>query len=59
MKRVAEVIINRPSKKLNRTFSYIIPKNLSFLQVGWRCIIPFGNKTEEGIILSIREIDNR
>lgn len=57
MKRVAEVIINRPSKKLNRTFSYIIPENLSFLQVGWRCIIPFGNKTEEGIILSIREID--
>mgnify|MGYP000496728746 FL=1 len=54
---LAEVIINRPSKHLNRTFSYRIPEKLSFLCEGWRCIVPFSGRTEEAIILSTREED--
>ena len=34
MDTLAEVIINRPSKHLNRTFSYRIPEKLSFLCEG-------------------------
>ncbi len=52
---VAEVLINRPSKHLNRTFSYQIPDSLSQAGVGYRCVIPFARRLEEGIILSIRE----
>ena len=57
MDTLAEVIINRPSKHLNRTFSYRIPEELSFLCEGWRCIVPFSGRTEEAIILSTREED--
>lgn len=52
---VAEVLINRPSKRLNKLFSYKIPKKLDYLGVGWRCIVPFAGKMEEGIILSCRK----
>lgn len=52
---IAEILINRPTKHLNRTFSYKIPKNLSYINVGWRCIVPFGKHKEEGIIISIRQ----
>lgn len=57
MDTLAEVIINRPSKHLNRTFTYRIPEELSFLCEGWRCIVPFSGRTEEAIILSTREED--
>ena len=49
MKRVAEVIINRPSKKLNRTFSYIIPENLSFLQLDGVALFPLAIKQKRGL----------
>lgn len=55
MERVAEVLINRPSKHLDRTFSYRIPETLSHMGPGWRCVIPFSGRTVEGIILSVRE----
>lgn len=53
--RIADIVINRPSKKLDRTFSYLVPAELSFLDIGWRVIVSFSGKWEEGIILQIRE----
>ena len=40
---IAEVIINRNAKKLNRTFDYNIPKELEELViVGSSVLVPFG-----------------
>lgn len=55
MEKVAEVLINRPSKHLDRTFSYRVPETLSPMGPGWRCVVPFSGRTVEGIILSVRE----
>ena len=54
---IAEILINRPSKHLNKTFSYKIPDHLSYIGIGWRCIVPFAGKLEEGIILSCHEAE--
>ena len=51
---LAEILINRPSKNLDRTFTYRIPDDGS-VGVGWRVAVPFGSHTEEGIVLSVRE----
>lgn len=53
--RLAEVIINRPSKQLNRTFTYEIPETWQEISAGWRVVVPFGPNTEEGIIIDIHE----
>lgn len=55
MARVAEILINRPSKHLDRTFSYRLPDALMTIGPGWRCTVPFNGRTEEGIILSVRD----
>jgi len=55
---IAEVIIDRPAKKLNRTFDYNIPKNLEDLVIiGSTVLVPFGNtKTlEEAYVIGIKE----
>ncbi len=54
---VAEVLINRPSKHLNRTFSYQVPDSLREADVGYRCVVSFARRLEEGIILSLRQED--
>ncbi len=54
---VAEVLINRPSKHLNRTFSYRVPDSLREADVGYRCVVSFARRLEEGIILSLRQED--
>lgn len=52
---IADILINRPSKHLDRTFSYLVPRELGPVMPGWRCVVPFAGRTEEGIILSVRE----
>ena len=55
---VAEVIINRTAKKLNRTFDYNIPKELEdFIIIGSKVIVPFGKggKVEEAFVVHIKE----
>lgn len=52
---IAEVLINRTSKKLDKTFSYFIPPELDFITTGYRVIVPFAEKKEEGIVLSIHD----
>lgn len=55
---VAEVIINRTAKKLNRTFDYNIPNNLEdLIIIGSKVVVPFGKggKTEIGFVVGIKE----
>lgn len=55
---VAEVIINRNAKKLNRTFDYNIPKDLEdLIVVGSKIIVPFGKKgsLEEAFVVGLKE----
>lgn len=55
---VAEVIINRGAKKLNRTFDYNIPNELQdLILVGSKVIVPFGKgeKAEEAFVVKLKE----
>lgn len=54
---VADILINRPSKHLDRTFSYRVPDQFSYITSGWRCVVPFAGRMEEGIVLSISTVD--
>lgn len=58
---VAEVIINRNAKKLNRTFDYHIPKELEDLvMIGSKVLVPFGRAKdlEEAFIVGFKEKSN-
>ena len=58
---IAEIVINRSAKKLNRTFDYNIPKELEELvMVGSRVVVPFGksSNTVEGYVIGIKEKTN-
>ena len=58
---IAEVILNRSAKKLNRTFDYNIPANMQdFVIIGSKVLVPFGNsKTlEEAYVIGIKEKSN-
>lgn len=55
---VAEIIINRAAKKLNKVFDYNIPKELEgFIIVGSKVIVPFGKgeTLTEGFVVGIKE----
>ena len=55
---IAEVIINRTAKKLNRTFDYQIPKEMEeYIYVGTKVLVPFGRakKLEEGFVVGFKE----
>lgn len=55
---IAEIIINRTAKKLNRTFDYKIPNELKdLIMIGSKVLIPFGKggKLEEGFVVGIKE----
>ena len=55
---IAEVIINRTAKKLNRTFDYQIPKEMEeLILIGSKVLVPFGKmKTlEEAHVVKIKE----
>ena len=55
---VAEVIINRTAKKLNRTFDYNIPKEIEdLIVIGSKVLVPFGKneKIEEAFVVKIKD----
>ena len=55
---IAEVIIDRAAKRLNRTFDYNIPQELEDLVVvGSTVLVPFGNtkKLEEAYVIGIKQ----
>lgn len=58
---IAEVIINRTAKKLNRIFDYKIPNELKDrVIVGSKVLVPFGNgkKLEQAFVVAIKEKSN-
>ena len=58
---IAEVIINRTAKKLNRTFDYHVPSNLEgLIFVGSKILVPFGKgeKLEEAFVVELKEKTN-
>ncbi|MBR3249371.1 MAG: primosomal protein N' [Clostridia bacterium] len=58
---IAEVIINRSAKKLNRTFDYNVPKEFEeLILIGSKVLVPFGRtkKLEEAYVVGIKEKSN-
>ena len=56
----AEVLIEYPTKKIDKFFSYDIPPQLqNIVKVGMKVKVPFGNKIINGIILKINNIYNK
>ena len=54
---IAEIVINRSAKRLNRTFDYSIPKELEKLvSIGSTVLVPFGKSSnlEEGYVVGIK-----
>ena len=52
---LAEVLVNIPVKSIYRAFTYRIPKELSYIDVGWRVLIPFGGRKAEGFVIALSE----
>lgn len=55
---IAEIVINRSAKRLNRTFDYSIPKELEeLIMIGSAVLVPFGKSSslEEGYVVGIKE----
>lgn len=55
---IAEVIINRTAKKLNRTFDYRIPEELEdLIVIGSKVLVPFGKggKQEQAFVVAIKD----
>lgn len=51
---VADIIINTTAKRLQQTFSYIVPDGMA-VHVGSRVQVPFGRRQEEGIVVAVSE----
>ena len=52
----AEVLVELKTKKIDKTFTYLIPNNLKeSVLVGIRVLVPFGKQTLEGFVLKIEE----
>ena len=51
---IAKVIVELSNKNIDKTFDYLVPKELeSLIKVGIRVCVPFGNQTLEGFVLEI------
>ena len=55
---IAEVIINRLAKDLNRVFDYVIPEEMKEkVRIGARVFVPFGakNSKTEAFVIGLKE----
>ena len=55
---VAEIIINRLAKDLNRIFDYLVPENMgNTIKIGARVFVPFGPKNTqiEGFVIGFKK----
>lgn len=58
MQRIAHILVNIATKSINKAFSYIIPAHLDYVDVGWRVLVPFGNRKLEGFIIEVAAEDH-
>ena len=55
---LAEIMANLPLKTINHSYTYRVPEEFSFIDVGWRVFVPFGNRRVEGFVIGVREEDS-
>lgn len=55
---IADIIINTTAKRLQQTFSYVVPPDMP-VHVGNRVCVPFGRRQEEGIVVSVSQTDRQ
>ena len=58
MQRIAEILVNIATRSINKAFSYLIPVHLDYVGVGWRVLVPFGNRKLEGFIIGVTAENN-
>jgi len=51
---IAEVIVDVLSSEVDKVFDYEIPSSLCDIDVGYRVLVPFGNRKIEGYIVKIK-----
>lgn len=52
----AEVLIEYSVKSIDKTFTYIVPEKLeSFIRVGMKVLVPFGNKIVNGFVVNMKD----
>jgi primosomal protein N' (replication factor Y) len=49
----AQIIINIATRNIDKHLSYIIPEHLPFQEIGWRVVVPFGNRKVEGFVVGL------
>ena len=52
---IAEVIVDVMSSEIDRVFDYNIPSSLAYVSIGYRVLVPFGNRRIEGYIVNIKD----
>lgn len=51
---IAEIIVDVASSEIDKVFDYLVPEGLD-LSCGQRVLVPFGKRTIEGYVLSLKE----
>ncbi|MCX7781950.1 MAG: primosomal protein N', partial [Negativicutes bacterium] len=57
MGRIAQVLVNIPTRQINKCFSYSVPDAFSFVGPGWRVWVSFGGRETEGFVTALEEGD--
>jgi primosomal protein N' (replication factor Y) len=53
---IAEVILARPAKKIDKVFHYLIPEQLKEqIKVGSQVVVPFGRRKDDGFVVGFVE----
>lgn len=55
---IAQVVVNIPTRSINKYFSYSIPPGLEYIGAGWRVLVPFGGRRVEGFVMSVEDGDH-
>ena len=55
---IAEVCANVTANNIVQNYTYLVPERLKFLSLGWRVSIPFGHRTIDGFVISVREVND-
>jgi len=53
MAKIAQIIVNIPAQTLRTPFSYVLPEELGFITAGWRVLVPFGSRWQEGFVVDV------
>ena len=52
---IAEIIVDVLSSEVDKVFDYNIPSSFEHITVGFRVLVPFGNRKIEGYIVNIKD----